>query len=216
MRTSWPAGPALVAIALVVTTPVPAEDTPSALPDDARINLSGTVVEADARTFRLDYGDGTVRVAFADADALPEAAALVAGDTVTVHGRIDRSTFEQARIDARAVFVEPLRTYFYASRKDAERFDDRVHDEPEPGVATLRGTVRSTSPDLDRFRLATGETTLAVDTASLAYDPFDDSGYLHVETGDRVSVRGTVKRDFFEGRQLAANSIVSLEGPGQE
>lgn len=216
MRTSWRTRPALAAVATAVAMPALSQDTPSSLPDDARINLSGTVVEAAARSFRLDYGDGTVRVAFADADPLPEAAALSSGDEVTVHGRVDHATFDQARIDARAVFVESKRTYFYASEQAAERFDDRVHDEPEPGVATLRGTVRATAPDLDRFRLATGDTTLAVDTASLAYDPFDEKGYLHVETGDRVSVRGTVSRDFFEGRQLAADSIVSLEGPGRE
>lgn len=193
-----------------------AQETPSELRDEARLNLSGTVVEAGATTFRLDYGDGTITVDFGDPDALPEAAALAAGDEVTVHGRVDRSTFEAARIDASAVFVEAKRTYFFASPGDETEFDDRVHAERAPDRATLRGTVRSTTPDLDRFRLATGETTIAVDTAALDYDPFDETGYLHVEPGDRVSVAGTVTRDFFEGRQLEASSIVSLEGPGSE
>jgi hypothetical protein len=207
---------ALAAFWFALATPAAGQDTPAELQDEARINLSGTVVEAGATTFRLDYGDGTVTVEFADPDTLPEAAAITAGDDVTVHGRVDRSTYDEARIEARAVFVEAKQTYFYASPGDEEAFDDRVHEEQAPGRATLRGTVRSTEPELDRFRLATDDTTLAVDTATLDYDPFDEAGYLHVEEGDRVSVAGTVTRDFFEGRQLEATSIVSLEGPGQE
>jgi hypothetical protein len=210
------ARPAVLAFCLALALPAAAQGTPSTLPDEGRINLSGTVVEAGATSFRLDYGDGTVTVEFADPDTLPEAAALAPGDDVTVHGRIDRSSFDETRIEARAVFVEAKRTYYYASPGDEQAFDDRVHDEQEPGRATLRGTVRSTEPELDRFRLATGDTTLAVDTATLDYDPFDETGYLHVEEGDRVSVQGMVTRDFFEGRQLEATSIVSLEGPGQE
>lgn len=174
------------------------------------------MAEAGARTFRLDYGDGTVVVECADADALPEAVALAAGKDATVRGRVDDRTFDEARIDARAVFVEAKRTHFYASPNEEQAFDGRVHAERRAGDATRRGTVRSTEPDLDRLMLANGDTTLAVDTARLDYGPFDETGYLHVEPGDRISVRGRLTRDFFEGRQLEAASIVSLAGPGQE
>jgi hypothetical protein len=216
MRRFRPAPGAVLALFGLLGTAAAQEPTPSAQPDDSRINISGTVVEAWGDGFRLDYADGTVVVEFDDLDDLPEAAALAPGDDVTVHGRIDDSTFEQTRIEARAVFVEALRTYFYASARDEEGFDDSFHTERETGEATLRGTVQSTSPELDTFELDTGESVVTVDTATLDYDPFDDQGYQTIETGWPVSVSGRVTRQFFEGRELEATSVITLERPAEE
>ena len=46
----------------------------------------------------------------------------------------------------------------------------------------------------------------------MPYDPLDEDGYQQIEVGDRVSVTGRVDEDLFEGRELVADSVVTLTG----
>ncbi|MDX1562738.1 MAG: hypothetical protein R3305_07410 [Gammaproteobacteria bacterium] len=44
----------------------------------------------------------------------------------------------------------------------------------------------------------------------LGHSPLDDAGYQKIETGDRVSVTGRFDRDFIEGREFEADSVITL------
>jgi hypothetical protein len=57
-------------------------------------------------------------------------------------------------------------------------------------VTTVRGTVESVGDA--QFTLDAGPTDLTVVTDGLGYDPLDDTGYQHVDVGDRVSVSGDI------------------------
>jgi hypothetical protein len=44
----------------------------------------------------------------------------------------------------------------------------------------------------------------------MPYNPLDDKGYQKIEVGDVVSVSGNMDDDFLEGRELVAESIVTI------
>jgi len=89
-------------------------------PDDAFVTLSGQVKSTGNGEFALDYGEGSIRVEMDDWDRYDEARPLSEGDQVTVYGRIDDDFFEATTIEAGAVYVAGLNSYFYASSADEE------------------------------------------------------------------------------------------------
>jgi len=73
---------------------------------------------------------------------------------------------------------------------------------------SLSGTVESVSGR--EFILDTGTGEIQVDTISLGYNPLDEVGYQQVDVGDRVSVTGELDRDFFERKEILADTVVTL------
>jgi len=60
------------------------------------------------------------------------------------------------------------------------------------------------------FTVDTGLQKMKVDTMAMAYNPMDDKGYQQIDIGDYVSVSGNMDYDFWEKRELMADSIVTL------
>lgn len=182
-------------------------------PDESWISISGTVTSSEADRFTLDYGDGVITVEMDDWENWGDAYGLIDGDEVTVYGRMDDDVFETAKIEAGSVYVDDLNTYFYASAADEESVGASayVYSPVNVGDTTLRGAVASVNEATNEFTLDTGLVEVRVDTDELSYDPLDESGYQRIEVGDRVVVAGRVDKGFFEGREIVADTIVTLD-----
>lgn len=189
-----------------------AEETPYLKPDGSWISLSGTVTSTTSDTFMLDYGGGLVTVEMDDWDWYEEFGETLPGDKVTVYGAVDDDTFENTKIEASSVFVENLGTQFYANAADEESVDDLDVAPVVPivvGDLTLTGTV--TSVDGREFTIDTGAQEMTVDTTLMSYNPMDDEGFQSIAKGDLVTVTGNTDKDTFEGRELVAESVVTLD-----
>lgn len=201
-----------VAIAALVAVPAMAADTtsePYAQPDDTWISISGTVETVSPNTFTMDYGEGLITVEMDDGDRDADAYKLLEGDRVTVTGKIDDDFFETTTVEASSVYVEKLDTYFYASAADEEDLFVTVTTPIVVSDTLIQGTVTDVAGE-EEFVVDTGLRRVMVETDTLGYDPLDAEGYLRIEEGDVVSVRGTMDLDFFEGRELVASSVVEL------
>jgi len=131
---------------LLFIGPAPAQE-PYEKPDDTWISISGVVETVTTDSFVLDYGDGTITVEMDDGDRDADGYKLVAGDAVTVNGKIDDDLFEQRTIEASSVYVEDIGTYFYASAVDEEDLFVTV-DVPVVVAATVvQGTVTEVSDE---------------------------------------------------------------------
>lgn len=203
---------ATILIPLVLSTflvlPAGAQDqeNPYLESDRSWISLSGTVESVDTDEFLLDYGDGVITVEMDDGDRDADAAVLATGDEVTVSGRVDDDFLETATIEAASVYVQNLGTTFYASAVDEEDAMLMVTPPVVVGQVTLRGWVTGVTGQ--EFTLDTGVRQITVTVEEMPYDPLDDEGYQRVEIGDNATVFGHIDRDLFEGRVVAAESIV--------
>lgn len=199
---------------LFASTPVFAAD-PGEKPAGSWITVNGTVVSATDNSFRLDYGEGLITVEMDDWDWYGDAYMLLDGDNVTVRGIIDDDLFEKRTIEASSVYVENLNSYFYANPADEE---DMSYVLAYPTVTirpledgswlNVSGTVASI--DGREFTLDTGGDTIEVDTDEMIYNPLDDEGIQQIDKGDYVSVSGALDLGFFEGREIEAYAVTSL------
>jgi len=199
----------VLAVAVLLSTTASAEN-PYLKPNESWISISGTVQNVTADRFTLDYGKGLITVEMDDGDRDGDAYKLISGDKVTVSGMIDADLFERKTIEASSVYVEKLGTTFYASALDEEDIYSAI---PAPAVAVSETIVRGTVSDVDdeEFTLSTGNRELTVEVDAMAYNPLDDIGFQKVRKGDKVSVSGRMDYDFLAGRELVADSVVTLK-----
>jgi uncharacterized protein YdeI (BOF family) len=209
VSTMLPTKTLLVAIAAVglLATPTLAQD-PYEMADDTWISLSGEVESVSADEFLLDYGGGMVTVEMDDGDRDADGYKLVRGDDVTVTGVVDDDFFEATTIEAGSVYVEKLGTYFYASTADEEDRYITIHGPTVNATAVVQGTVTEVRDH--EFVVDTDARSITVDVSEMLYNPLDDTGYQQVEPGDMVSASGTVDYDFFEGREIMAETVTTL------
>lgn len=184
-------------------------ESPYAKVDESWISLTGDVVDSSFEQFRLDYGEGLITVEMDDWDWYDEADHILPGDRVTVYGRIDDGLYERRTIEADSVYVFDRNTFYYASDADEEDlafFSSVVI--PDGAWMSVNGTVKKISGR--EFVLDTGSGTVRIDTILMPYNPLDDVGLQQVSTGDRVLVTGHLDIDFFEKREIQADTIVTL------
>ncbi|WP_286829894.1 MULTISPECIES: NirD/YgiW/YdeI family stress tolerance protein [Kordiimonas] len=193
---------------------MPGAIDPYEKPDQASIVLSGNVVSQVGDSFMLDFGDGLITVEMDDWDWHNEAARINPGETVTVRGEIDKDLYETKTIEASSVYVVDRATYYYASDTDEEDsaywnygfYDPK--DAPEGTWFGLTGTVEKVKGT--EFKLDTGLHQIMVETAHLAYNPLDDTGFQQVDVGDRVYVSGPLDKAFFDEAEVEATSVITL------
>ncbi|HKL21662.1 MAG TPA: hypothetical protein VJ904_07645 [Tichowtungia sp.] len=196
-----------IAAGVILANPAMAKN-PYAKPDDSWISISGTVESVTADSFILDYGDGVITVEMDVGDRDADGYKLLAGDKVTVNGLIDDDFYETTTIEASSVYVEKLGTTFFASAVDEEDYLVTVTTPIVVSATTVQGTV--TAVDDEEFTVATGLQATRVDVEEMAYNPLDMEGYQRIEVGDYVRVTGNMEKEFFEGRELMAETVVEL------
>lgn len=199
----------LIAIlGLIFATPAAAED-PYAARNDSWISLRGTVVSSTPSSFELDYGEGIVTVEMDDWDWYGDAYGIIAGDEVTVYGKVDDDLYETTSIEAASVHVKDLNTYFYASAADEEDvlwpFGTTLYVDTD---LQLSGEVTDISGR--EFTLDTGNRKIQVDTSAMYYNPLDDKGYQQINEGDHVQVSGDLDSDLFERTELMAEFVTTI------
>lgn len=174
------------------------------------ITLSGRVVGKGADRFQLDYGTGRVTVEMDDWDWFSEGNNLLAGDNVTVTGRIDRDFLEQKKIEASSVYVNSLGTVFYANPQDEEDIvGTTVYVPGTPGAVVATGTVRG----IEGREFTVGGSDggeIRVDTAKMSDNPLDAEGKLQVKAGQRVQVWGRLNVDPNERSEIMADGLAVL------
>lgn len=196
---------------LTAATTVAEEVNPYAMANNTWITISGSVESVSRDAFMLDYGDGLITVEMDDGDRDADAYKLAVDDKVTVSGKIDDDFFEVATIEAGSVFVENLGTTFFASAVDEETSEGLAAVVTVPVVianTVVTGTVTDVSSD--EFTVDTGLRELTVEVGSMSFDPLDDEGFLKVNVGDRVKVRGDIDHNLFDTHELEADYIVKL------
>lgn len=72
----------------------------------------------------------------------------------------------------------------------------------------VTGTVSSVKGR--EFKIDTGAREMTIDTLSMGYNPLDQHGLQKIEKGDLVTVTGNLDKDFFGGRELEAENIISF------
>ncbi len=173
------------------------------------ITLSGRIVGKGADRFILDYGPGRVTVEMDDWDWFKEGRQLLAGDEVTVTGRIDRDFFEQKKIEASSVYVKSLGTVFYANPQDEEDIvGTTVYVPSIPGWTVATGTVSGIEGR--EFSVGAVGAEVRVDTAKMADNPLDSEGKFQVKAGDRVQVWGRLDIDPKERNEIMAEGVAVL------
>lgn len=212
---------AATALVFAMALPATAQDLDS-MDDEAWLELSGTVTSVSADEFKLDYGNGIVRVEMDSWNDAAQGYYVSQGDRVKVLGKIDDDVVETLSIEAASLYVEDHNTYFYANPADEEdintsgtRFARRVSgmnsEDIGADLTTVVGTV--TAVDGREFTIDAGASKLVVDTSEMSYNPLDEEGFQQIETGDRVRVIGKINSDLtelLEGRELTAESVTTL------
>lgn len=200
---------------LVVTATIGAgagAQTPHARPDDARLTLFGKVDSVNEDSFKLDYGQGLITVETDGRDWGARDVKLERGDEVTVFGMIDKDLNETTTLEAESVYVERLGAMFQASPLDEEDNFYNLNNLSDDFDTVIQGTVAEVGMTSFTLDVETHELTVEVD--DMAYNPLDGEGYQRVREGDVVSVTGNMGRDFFEGRVLEADSVVTIRNNG--
>jgi len=175
--------------------------------DEGFITLDGVVVRSEPSAFVLDYGAGEVTVEMDDWDWYREGQALAVGDEVTVSGRFDEDLYEQAKVEASVVYVENLKTAYYASPDDEEAFSAGAAMMVHPRNVDVTGRVAAVSGRSFTLRAPSG--TFRVDTSALADNPLDSQGAPQIKAGDRVYAWGDLRLAGADSR-LMAQGVVSL------
>lgn len=205
-------GLVLIGVAcLAWTNAIAGSPNPYAKADRSWITISGQVESVSPDTFVLDYEKGKIVVEMDDGDRDADAYKLIPGDKVIVSGRIDDDFFETTTIEAYSVYIKNIDTTFFASAMDEEGPDKYAVNILAPLSDYQVNLVGKVSEVKDgEFMLDTGNRSVRVEVDEMAYNPLDDEGYQRIEKGDRVSVSGRFEYDFFEGREIEAETVMKL------
>jgi len=176
--------------------------------NNSSISISGTVTASHPDKFNLDYGDGQVVVEMDDWQPDKDGYQIFPGDEVVVYGIIDDDLFERTTIEASSVYVKNLNTYFYANSADEEDISASAMIEVMEQNTAVSGVI--TEINGDEFVINREGKRVTVDTSELGYDPLDEQGAQQLEIGDRVRVFGYIDDDWWEGREVMADVIISL------
>lgn len=179
---------------------------PQARADDSWVTLTGRVRSPTATGFMLDYGRGQIPVSMDSWSWYRSDYNQMAGNRVTVYGRIDDAAMQRRSIDAGSVYVENMNTFFYASPTDEQDIAAYAYNIIPVGYSPTRvtGIVQNFDTTAKTIMVDQGAATVLVDLSQLPYDPLDDDGYQQIQEGDRVLVAGEMESGFFEPGRTSA------------
>ncbi|UIP06394.1 DUF5666 domain-containing protein [Erythrobacter sp. SDW2] len=201
---------ALGAATLAMAASPALPQTPAQTDDGEWLTLSGTVESVSGDVFMLDYGSNSLPVEMDDFDWFNENV-VMPGDEVTVTGLMDNDFLQTRRIEASTVYIDKLRTRYFANSADEEGGLDPMMYVGPVDTEGLDITGYVTAITGDEMIVDAGVLEYKVDAGELLYDPFDDDGLTRIDVGDRVSVSGRFDdSDFFDTPEIDAVSIIEL------
>lgn len=205
---------AVTAAALTAAMPAHAAD-PKTEPVNSTISITGKVAAVSEDSFTLDYGSDIITVKMDNWDFYRNDARIKTGETVAVRGIIDADWYEKRTIDASSVYVYDRYTYYYPHNAGNEVLGNIDYYTASPNAMAsegtwygVNGTVRAINGT--ELTLDTGVRDVNIETAHLGYNPLDDEGFQKIKVGDNIYVSGILDHSFFDGSEIEAKSITTL------
>lgn len=183
------------------------------------ISISGTIVDPKMDKLTLDYGKGFLDVNMRDWKWYDKNYSKMAGNRVTVYGKVTDELFQKSTMDASSVYDERMGKYFYGIDKGAKG-EDWVSTSPPPdywitgyrikiGEVKVRGIITSVNGIV--FTIGTGPNKINLSTSDMPYHPLDKRGLRYIREGNYVAVTGRVGDEFSTKHEIIAEYIVTLD-----
>jgi len=189
------------------------QTSPQNMRDSSWATFSGEITKIDDNFFTMDYGDGNVTVSVGDMEFNKDAYSFGEGSNVTVTGKIDKTFFDQAMLNASTIYVASLNTTLFSSAMDTP---DRIAYENSKlsplgdDTVTLIGWVEDINALMNRISIDIGEQTVEVNLEMLGYDPLSDEGAVKLDVGNRVKVTTTIEEAILKDYKFDAKTLVVL------
>ena len=204
----------------------------SSYSDGDPIVLSGTIQSVEEDEITLNYGGKKLEVEFTEWpwEGRDMASLFSKGQKVTVSGQVDKDWLSSNEVEANNIYLDDQYVYYYwidsapaysvsidqnsgngssVSNAGNEGNEESVSEMEDGAFFSASGEI--TSIDDREFTLNSGEDKFTVDTMDLDYNPMDGTGLQQLSIGDRVYVIGNVDDEFFSGKELSADAIVTLK-----
>lgn len=195
----------ILSLFLLLAGPLIAQSTPYTLPNGASIELTGTVTQAKAKTFRLDYGKGAITVELDDYDSYQEGFNIVNGDQVLVKGRVDADPGAPRTIEAASVYIPKLDLLIKASSTDEEDTATKqfTHSLADGEEVVLKGIVKSVSRKVAVIQSSKG-------LVEVHFGKLFKQGPTTLKVGQAVDVTGVFENRLFRRDIIFAESLKSI------
>lgn len=186
-----------------------AQQTPYTLKNGQKIELSGVVSNATAKTFRLDYGKGAITVELDDYDSYEEGFNIVDGDKVDVKGRIDADPGKKRTIEASSVYIPELDLRINASATDEEDTATKpfTHSLADGEEVLLKGIVQKIEKDVVTIQSSKG-------LVEIHFGDLFRQGPITLKVGQAINVTGIFKNRFFRKDMIFAEKVAKVRSKG--
>jgi len=197
----------------------------SAYSDGDPIIVTGMIQTVGEDEITLNHGGKKLEVEFTEWpwEDRDMANYLNVGQKVTVSGQVDKDWLSSNEVEANNIYLDDHYVYYYwvdSSPAYTLSLDQNNNREENDGAgqsisemedgALLSASGEITAIDDREFTLKSGKDTFTVDTMDLGYNPMDDLGLQQLSIGDRVYVIGNIDDEFFSGKELSADAIITL------
>jgi len=125
-----------------------------------------------------------------------------------VTGNVDDDFFESRKLEANAIHVDKVDVTFTTRDGTVDSFTSSSSNGADDGVTELNGRIVAIEDNEFAISSGTGQTT--VNIGNLDDNPLDDQGYLKLDIGDRVQVKGEMTDDWFDERKFEATSLNAI------
>lgn len=176
--------------------------------DDTSLTLSGTVGQVNDDEFTLRTRNGSIAVESDEVFDDENIYRLEPGDRIIVTGNVDDDFFESRKLEANAIHVDKVDVTFTTRDGTVDSFTSSSSNGADDGVTELNGRIVAIEDNEFAISSGTGQTT--VNIGNLDDNPLDDQGYLKLDIGDRVQVKGEMTDDWFDERKFEATSLNAI------
>lgn len=187
--------------------------------DGSTVTLTGTVQKVDGHDFVMRHGRENIEVELEGWNwNKPDLEKhLKVGQRVTVTGEVDDDWFDEKELEAQNIYLDTEQVYFYTvdinpayvqATRDVEKRRMARGDMQDGSYYSVRGDIKKI--DGDDIVLAANNRNYRVNLDELGYNPLDNQGLQRLSVGDRVWVSGEIDDNFFDGKEIDADVIVSI------
>lgn len=205
--------------------------------DGKTVTMTGTVKKVDDDDFVLNHNGEEIKVEL-DGWSWNEPDLnkyLEQGQTVTVTGEVDDDWFEQKELEAKNIYLDTERVYFYtvdvnpayayittslnedqnqAGSQNQNQNQNRMSSLEDGSYFNVRGEIKSIEGR--EIVLTSDSRTYRVDVSQLGYDPLDNEGLQKLAVGDRIYVSGEVDDNFFAKKEIDADLVVTINDASED
>lgn len=176
--------------------------------DETSLTLNGTVSQVNDDEFILQTSNGSIKVDSDDVFDDENVYRLASGDRVVVYGEVDDHFFESRELEADAIHVDKVDVTFTTRDEPVNNYSYTSSNGESGEITELSGRIIAIDDDEFSISSGTGQTTVSID--DLDNNPLDDQGYLKLDVGDQVRVKGEMADGWFDDREFEATSLNAI------